>query len=127
MSHTLDLTRTFRPTSKSDGKSPFVALAGVTLDVPTGELFGLLGPNGAGKTTLIKILTTLLSPTGGIAHVDGLDVVTQDRTLYTTFDSPLAGALSYSGPYAMLYALDVLVPQLANAVNGRPVADLADA
>lgn len=58
---------------------------------------------------------------------DRLDVVTQDRTLYTTFDSPLAGALSYSGPYAMLYALDVLVPQLANAVNGRPVADLADA
>lgn len=56
-----------------------------------------------------------------------LDVVTQDRTLYTTFDSPLAGALSYSGPQAMLYALDVLVPQLANAINGRPVADLSNA
>ncbi len=56
-----------------------------------------------------------------------LAVVTSDRTLYTTFDSPLSGALSYSGPKALLYALDVLVPQLANAVNGKPVADLSNA
>lgn len=56
-----------------------------------------------------------------------LNVVTEDRTLYTTFESNLSGALTYSGPDALLYALDVLVPQLANALNGRPVADLADA
>lgn len=56
-----------------------------------------------------------------------LGVVKDDRTLYTTFESNLSGALSYSGPQALLYALDKLVPQLANAVNGRPVADLADA
>lgn len=56
-----------------------------------------------------------------------LPVVTQDRTLYTTFESNLSGALTYSGPDALLYALDVLTPQLANALNGRPVADLADA
>jgi iron complex transport system substrate-binding protein len=56
-----------------------------------------------------------------------LDVVRGDRTLYTTFDSNLSGALSYSGPKALLYALDKLVPQLANAVNGRPVADRSNA
>jgi iron complex transport system substrate-binding protein len=56
-----------------------------------------------------------------------LPVVAQDRTLYTTFESNLSGALTYSGPDALLYALDVLTPQLANALNGRPVADLADA
>lgn len=56
-----------------------------------------------------------------------LDVVRDDRVLYTTFDSNLSGALSYSGPKALLYALDQLVPQLSNAVNGRPIADLANA
>ena len=56
-----------------------------------------------------------------------LDVVKQDRTLYTTFDSNLGGALSYSGPKALLYALDQLVPQLSNAVNGKPIADLSNA
>jgi iron complex transport system substrate-binding protein len=56
-----------------------------------------------------------------------LPVVTEDRTLYTTFESNLSGALTYSGPDALLYALDVLTPQLANALNSRPVADLANA
>lgn len=56
-----------------------------------------------------------------------LAVVKEDRTLYTTFESNLAAALSYSGPSALGYALDKLVPELANALNGRPVTDLADA
>jgi iron complex transport system substrate-binding protein len=56
-----------------------------------------------------------------------LGVVRDGRTLYTNFESNLNGALTYGGPEAMLYSLDALVPQLANAVNGRPVADLADA
>lgn len=54
-----------------------------------------------------------------------LGVVREGRTLYTTFDSNLSGALTYSGPDALLYALDKLVPQLGNALNGRPVADLS--
>ncbi len=52
------------------------AVDGVSFQVATGELFGLLGPNGAGKTTTIRILATLLSPTGGTARVAGFDVVT---------------------------------------------------
>jgi ABC-type multidrug transport system ATPase subunit len=50
------------------------ALRAVDLEIEPG-LFGLLGPNGAGKTTLMRILTTLLRPTGGRARVFGHDVV----------------------------------------------------
>src|SRR5262249_44055809 len=57
------------------GGSEVVALAGIDLRIERGEVFGLLGPNGAGKTTAIKILTTLLFPTGGSARVAGHDVV----------------------------------------------------
>ncbi|GAA3015655.1 ABC transporter substrate-binding protein [Streptosporangium longisporum] len=55
-----------------------------------------------------------------------LDVVRTDRTLYCSFDTPLGGALSYSGPDALLYALDALVPQLANAVDGDPATVVGD-
>jgi sodium transport system ATP-binding protein len=50
------------------------ALGGVTFDVRPGEIFGLLGPNGAGKTTCLRILSTVLKPTGGKAIVAGYDV-----------------------------------------------------
>lgn len=56
-----------------------------------------------------------------------LGVVRNGRTLYTSFDSNLSGALTYSGPAALAYALEKLVPELGNALNDRPVADLSDA
>src|SRR6201984_1344184 len=55
----------------------FTAVNGVSFTVPKGEIFGLLGPNGAGKSTLIRMLTTLLVPTAGMALVNGFDIVRQ--------------------------------------------------
>lgn len=54
-----------------------VALDGLSLQIPAGEIFGLLGPNGAGKTTTIKILTTLARPSWGSARIQNFDVVRQ--------------------------------------------------
>lgn len=50
------------------------ALKGVSLTVPSGELFGIIGPDGAGKTSLFRILTTLLLPDSGNASVCDLDI-----------------------------------------------------
>jgi len=52
----------------------FDALRGIDLQVEEGDVFGFIGPNGAGKTTTIRILTTLLEPTSGEAHVAGYSV-----------------------------------------------------
>jgi ABC-2 type transport system ATP-binding protein len=51
-----------------------LAVAGLDLNVGSGEIFGLVGPNGAGKTTTLRILATLLSATSGVAEVAGIDV-----------------------------------------------------
>jgi ABC-2 type transport system ATP-binding protein len=51
------------------------AVDGVDLEVADGEIYAFLGPNGAGKTTTVRMLTTLLRPTGGTATVAGHDVV----------------------------------------------------
>ena len=50
------------------------AVRGIDLDVAPGELVAVLGPNGAGKTTTLRVLTTLVAPTGGTATVAGFDV-----------------------------------------------------
>ncbi|MDQ2738681.1 MAG: ATP-binding cassette domain-containing protein [Actinomycetota bacterium] len=56
-------------------KGSIRALDGVSFEIPTGTVLGLLGPNGAGKTTAVRVLTTLLRPDSGSAHVAGVDVL----------------------------------------------------
>jgi len=65
------LTREFQDYSGGE----FRALDDVSFEVRPGEIFGLLGPNGAGKTTCLRILSTVLKPTRGMAEVAGLNVV----------------------------------------------------
>ena len=55
----------------------FLAVDGIHLDVPTGQVLTLLGPNGAGKTTTVRMLTSVLRPTSGTARVAGFDVATE--------------------------------------------------
>ena len=62
---TRDLVKTF---------GDFVAVDRVSLEVSRGEIFGFLGPNGAGKSTTIRILCGLITPTSGVALVNGIDV-----------------------------------------------------
>jgi ABC-type multidrug transport system ATPase subunit len=63
--------RVYRPR-----RSPEIrAVDDLTFSVRRGSIFGLLGPNGAGKTTTLRVLTTLVRPTSGVAEVLGFDVI----------------------------------------------------
>jgi len=55
----------------------FLAVDRVTLHVPPGAVLAVLGPNGAGKTTIVRMLTSILAPSGGYARIAGYDVLTQ--------------------------------------------------
>ncbi|HYF82459.1 MAG TPA: ABC transporter ATP-binding protein [Clostridia bacterium] len=70
-----NITRKYKSTNIwGQLKSEHIAVDNVSFDIKKGELFGLLGPNGAGKTTIIKMLTTLLLPTSGTAHIMNYDI-----------------------------------------------------
>jgi ABC-2 type transport system ATP-binding protein len=69
-------TRGLRRVFKSRNQT-VEAVAGVDMTVVKGEIFGFLGPNGAGKTTTLRMLATLLPPSGGTATVAGFDLLRQ--------------------------------------------------
>lgn len=61
-----------------------LAVSGLTLDIPEGEVFGFLGPNGAGKTTTVRMLTSLIGANSGSAWVNGFEVGKQDPEIRRT-------------------------------------------
>lgn len=67
-----NLTRSF---------GPFTAVDGVTFRVAEGEIFGLVGPDGAGKTTTMRLLTSIMDPSGGDAWVLGHHTVREAETI----------------------------------------------
>jgi ABC-2 type transport system ATP-binding protein len=80
------------------------ALDGLTLDVPSGIVFGFLGPNGAGKTTTIRLLLGLVEPTSGSAQVLGFDT----RSQADLIRSHTGALLENTGIYEQLSAEDNL-------------------
>src|SRR4051795_7369659 len=98
----------------------FKAVAGIDLAIAPGEVYGFLGPNGAGKTTTVRMLVTLLKPTGGAARVAGFDVAKQPGDVRRRIGVALQEA-----------ALDLLMTgrelmELQATLHGLPVKDVHD-
>lgn len=82
----------------------FRAVRDVTFSIEEGSILALLGPNGAGKTTTVRMLSSILRPTTGVARVDGLDVVKEARRVRS-----LVGHLTeFPGLYLRMTSLDYL-------------------
>ena len=86
-----------RNLSKSFG--PLVAVDNVSFVVKRGEVLGFLGPNGAGKSTTMKMLAGFLAPSGGSAHICGIDVghdpiAAKSRIGYLPEGAPLYGDMT---------------------------------
>src|ERR1700693_4384190 len=76
-----------------------VAVDGISFTVQRNEIVGLLGPNGAGKTTTINMVLSVLEPTSGTIHIEGLDLARHrrnalERTNFAAVYAPLPGNLS---------------------------------
>lgn len=86
-------------------RRPVVAVDDISFSIHRGELFGMVGPNGAGKTTTVKMLSTLLIPTGGRATIFGLDVVNDTAGIRPKIGFTFGGN---RGLYSRLSGLDNL-------------------
>jgi len=65
----------------SKSYSDIQALKGLSMEIPSGTLFGILGPNGAGKSTLIKILATLIEPDSGEICINNINLIKNSRQI----------------------------------------------
>ena len=78
--------------NKSYDGGEALAVRDLSLDIPSGQIFGLLGPNGAGKSTLLNMIVGVLSPDAGRIEVDGIDLaedpIGAKRHLCYVSDSP---------------------------------------
>ena len=93
------------------------AVDGVSLHVRAGEVLALLGPNGAGKTTTVRMLTTVLRPSGGTARVAGYDVITNPEEVRAS-----VGVLTEDhGLYDRMYIQEYL--DFFGQIYGMPAED----
>ena len=105
------LTKTFRDKKRGE----IFAVNDVSFRVQPGQIYGLLGANGAGKTTTLRLLATLLKPTGGSAIVAGHDVATAPQQVranvgFLAASTALYGRLTAREMIAYFGALNNLSP-----------------
>jgi ABC-2 type transport system ATP-binding protein len=100
---TSGLTKTF-VTGRGKAQKTVEAVKGVDLEVHRGEIFGFLGPNGAGKSTTLKMLTTLLAPTSGVATIVGHDLLRDPQKVRENigYVSQAGGTDTYANVYENL-------------------------
>ena len=102
------------------------AVDGIDLAVSNGEIYGFLGPNGAGKTTVLRMLTTLLLPTGGSARVAGYDIVEQPNAVRLNIGAALQeAALDAKQTGRELLRLQARLYGLRGAAVKRRVEEMA--
>jgi ABC-2 type transport system ATP-binding protein len=99
------------------------AVDGLDLDIASGKVFGFLGPNGSGKSTTVKMLTTILAPTSGVAQVAGFDVTKEQ----TEVRSRIGVALQEVGIDELMTARELLTLQARLFGSSSSVADEAAA
>jgi ABC-2 type transport system ATP-binding protein len=103
------------------------AVDGVELRIPAGEVYGFLGPNGGGKSTTVRMLCTLMAPTGGRAQVAGYDVATQPEQVRLRIGVALQDvALDPKQTGTELLRLQGRLYGLSNRALARRMADLGE-
>ncbi|MEV4259337.1 ATP-binding cassette domain-containing protein, partial [Spirillospora sp. NPDC049652] len=115
------LSRTFRLRS-----GPVHAVRGIDLSAERGEILGVLGPNGAGKTTAVRMLATLLPPSGGRASVAGRDLLADPAGVRARIGYVAqSGGLDPNCPAGEELVTQGRMHRLSRAESGTRAAELA--